>query len=50
MSLKDLFSIFSKNKQSSKDIAKERLQLVLVHDRATTNTDLLEDHRHSRFW
>lgn len=39
--IKDLFGIFSK-KPASKDVAKERLQLVLVHDRANVDPDLLE--------
>jgi len=29
-------------KQSSKDIAKDRLKLVLMHDRANCSTELLE--------
>lgn len=39
--IKDLFGIFNK-KPASKDVAKERLQLVLVHDRANVDPDLLE--------
>lgn len=39
--IKDLFGIFSK-KPASKDVAKERLQLVLVHDRANVDPELLE--------
>lgn len=37
----DLFKLFSRNK-SSKDIAKERLQLVLIHDRANVSPQFLE--------
>ncbi|MDO4766053.1 MAG: cell division topological specificity factor MinE [Eubacteriales bacterium] len=33
---------FFKKKESSKNIAKDRLKLVLVHDRADSNTELLE--------
>ncbi len=39
--IKDLFGLFSK-KPASKDVAKERLQLVLVHDRANVDPELLE--------
>ena len=38
MSLMDFF----KKKSTSKDIAKDRLKLVLIHDRADCNTELLE--------
>ena len=38
MGLMDLF----KKKDTSKDIAKDRLKLVLIHDRADCNTELLE--------
>jgi len=37
----DLFSLFSR-KSTSKDIAKDRLKLVLVHDRANCSTQVLE--------
>jgi len=37
----DFFKLFSK-KPPSKDIAKDRLKLVLVHDRANVSTQLLE--------
>ena len=37
----DLFKIFSKS-ESSKDIAKERLKLVLIHDRANVSPQFLE--------
>ena len=33
---------FLAKKQSSKDIARDRLKLVIVHDRADCSTDLLE--------
>ena len=36
--LKNLFG----KKQSSGSVAKDRLKLVLIHDRANCNTDLLE--------
>ena len=39
--IKDLFGLFSK-KPASRDVAKERLQLVLVHDRANVDPELLE--------
>jgi cell division topological specificity factor len=38
----DLFKIFS-SKVSSKDIAADRLKLILVHDRATVPPDFLEN-------
>lgn len=38
----DFFSLFRKNKTSSKDTAKERLQLVLIHDRANVSPEFLE--------
>lgn len=38
----DLFKIFGKNKQSSKNVAKERLKLVLVHDRSDLSPKFLE--------
>ncbi len=37
----DLFKLFGKN-DSSKDIAKERLKLVLIHDRANVSPQFLE--------
>lgn len=37
----DLFNFLS-NKPQSKDIAKDRLKLVLVHDRANCSTQILE--------
>ena len=30
----DIFKIFGRKKENSKNVAKERLKLVLVHDRA----------------
>ncbi|NLL81490.1 MAG: cell division topological specificity factor MinE [Tissierellia bacterium] len=38
----DLFGFFGKRKEQSKDVAKERLKLVLVHDRADLSPKLLE--------
>jgi len=37
----DLLKFFTKNK-SSKDVAKDRLKLVLVHDRANVSPQFLE--------
>ncbi|MDF2504385.1 MULTISPECIES: cell division topological specificity factor MinE [Clostridium] len=37
----DLFKFFS-NKPSSKDVAKERLKLILIHDRADLSPELLD--------
>ncbi|AJA48413.1 cell division topological specificity factor [Clostridium pasteurianum DSM 525 = ATCC 6013] len=37
----DLFRLFS-NRPSSKDVAKERLKLILIHDRADLSPELLE--------
>ncbi len=37
----DLFDFFNK-KKNSKNVAKDRLKLVLVHDRANTSTHVLE--------
>jgi cell division topological specificity factor MinE len=37
----DLFKIFS-TKTSSKDVAKERLKLILIHDRANISPELLD--------
>lgn len=36
----DLFKIFSQ-KPSSKDVAKERLKLILIHDRSSMSPELL---------
>ncbi len=38
----DFFKLFKKNQESSKNVAKERLKLVLVHDRADLSPQLLE--------
>ena len=37
----DFFKLFSK-KAGSKNVAKDRLKLVLIHDRANVSTQLLE--------
>ncbi len=39
----DLFSLFGKGSKSSKNIAKERLKLVLVHDRTNCSDKFLEN-------
>lgn len=38
----DLFKVFGKNKTKSKNVAKERLKLVLVHDRSDLSPKFLE--------
>ncbi len=38
----DFFKFFSKEENTSKDIAKERLKLVLIHDRANVSPKFLE--------
>ncbi len=38
----DLFNIFGKKNKDSKNIAKERLKLVLVHDRSDLSPKFLE--------
>ena len=38
----DLFKFFTRNNQSSKNVAKERLKLVLVHDRSDLSPKFLE--------
>jgi len=38
----DLFRFLSKDESSSKDIAKERLKLVLIHDRANVSPKFLD--------
>lgn len=38
----DLFKVFSKNKANSKTVAKERLKLVLINDRADISPRYLE--------
>ncbi len=37
----DLFKVFSK--QSSKDVAKERLRLILIHDRCDISKEILDN-------
>ena len=37
----DFFNLFNK-KSSSKDVAKDRLKLVLIHDRVNCSTQVLE--------
>lgn len=37
----DLFKMFSQ-KPSSKDVAKERLKLILIHDRSSISPEILE--------
>ena len=37
----DLFKFFS-NKPSSKEVAKDRLKLILIHDRSDLSPELLE--------
>jgi len=38
----DLLKLLTKKKESSKDVAKERLKLVLIHDRSTFSPQFLE--------
>lgn len=38
----DAFKFFGKEEGSSKDVAKERLKLVLVHDRTNCSENFLE--------
>ncbi|SHJ82232.1 cell division topological specificity factor MinE [Paramaledivibacter caminithermalis] len=38
----DVFKFFGKDEGSSKDLAKERLKLVLVHDRTNCSPNFLE--------
>ncbi|CEI72045.1 MULTISPECIES: cell division topological specificity factor MinE [Romboutsia] len=38
----DLFKVFSNESKTSKSVAKERLKLVLVHDRADCSPKFLE--------
>jgi cell division topological specificity factor len=40
--LLDFFRFFGKEDNKSKDIAKERLQLVLIHDRANVSPKFLD--------
>lgn len=38
----DLFKLFSRDESTSKNVAKERLKLVLVHDRTNCSPHFLE--------
>lgn len=38
----DFFKLFNRKQEKSKNVAKERLKLVLVHDRADLSPKLLE--------
>ena len=38
----DLFKFFTKEDNTSKDIAKERLKMVLIHDRANVSPKFLD--------
>lgn len=38
----DIFNNLFKRKSSSKEVAKDRLKLVLIHDRANCSTQVLE--------
>lgn len=38
----DLFKLFGKKEEKSKNVAKERLKLVLVHDRADLSPKFLD--------
>ena len=38
----DIFKVFSNENKNSKNVAKERLKLVLVHDRVDCSPQLLE--------
>ncbi|MBC8588838.1 cell division topological specificity factor MinE [Paratissierella segnis] len=38
----EIFKLFNKNKENSKNIAKERLKLVLVQDRADISPKILD--------
>lgn len=37
-----LFSFFNKEEKKSKNVAKDRLKLVLIHDRAVLSSGMLE--------
>ena len=37
-----LFSFFNKEENKSKNVAKDRLKLVLIHDRAMLSSGMLE--------
>ncbi|NLU52847.1 MAG: cell division topological specificity factor MinE [Clostridiaceae bacterium] len=38
----DLIKLLTRKKESSKDVAKERLKLVLIHDRSNVSPQFLE--------
>ncbi len=38
----DLFKLLDRRKNTSKDVAKERLKLVLIHDRSNVSPQFLE--------
>jgi cell division topological specificity factor len=38
----DFMKLFSTNKTPSKDVAKDRLKLILIHDRANLSPELLD--------
>jgi cell division topological specificity factor len=38
----DLFKLFSGTKTSSKEVAKDRLKLILIHDRSHLSPELLD--------
>ncbi|MGI6412957.1 MAG: cell division topological specificity factor MinE [Syntrophomonadaceae bacterium] len=41
MALLDILKIFNRENMGSKNVARERLRLVLVHDRTSVSPDLL---------
>jgi cell division topological specificity factor MinE len=38
----DLFKFLSNNKTASKDVAKDRLKLILIHDRSALSPEVLD--------
>ena len=40
--IKLLMKIFGKNERSSRDIARDRLKVVLIHDRANVSPEVME--------
>ncbi|WP_139905171.1 cell division topological specificity factor MinE [Clostridium thermarum] len=38
----DLLKIFSINKSASKDVAKDRLRLILIHDRSSLSPEIMD--------
>ena len=38
----DLFKLISGNKTSSKDVAKDRLKLILIHDRSAISPEIVD--------